>query len=74
MPGGPGQTTLHFPDNSVTLKWLGAKKASATFAGMKPFDVDVTTTEGMTQFVFEGKPYFWVSDRRAAELELRSLR
>jgi hypothetical protein len=41
---------------------------------MKPFDVDVTTTEGMTQFIFEGKPYFWVSDRRAAELELQSLR
>ena len=73
-PGGPGETTLHFPDNTVTLKWLGAKKASATFAGMNPFDVDVTTTEGTTQFVFEGKPYFWVSDRRAAELELQSLR
>jgi hypothetical protein len=41
---------------------------------MKPFDVDVTTAEGMTQFVFEGKPYFWVSDRRAAEFELQSLR
>jgi hypothetical protein len=58
----------------VTLKWLGAKKASATFAGMNPQDVDVTTAEGMTQFLFEGKPYCWVSDRRAAELELQSLR
>jgi hypothetical protein len=73
-PGGPGETTLHFPDNTVTLKWLGANRASATFAGMEPSDVDVTTTEGMTQFIFEGKPYFWVSDRRAAELELQSLR
>jgi hypothetical protein len=52
----------------------GAKKASATFAGMNPQDVDVTTTEGTTQFLFEGKPYFRVSDRRAAELELQSLR
>ena len=74
LPGGPGETTLHFPDNTVALKWLGPKKASATFAGMKAFDVEVTTSEGMTQFVFEGKPYFWVSDRRAAELELQSLR
>ena len=73
-PGGPGETTLHFPDNTVTLKWLGAKRASATFAGMNPRDVDVTTTEGMTQFLFDGKPYFWVSDRRAAELELQTLR
>jgi hypothetical protein len=54
-PSGPGQTTLHFPDNTVTLKWLGAKMATATF-------------------LFEGKPYYWVSDRRAAELELQSLR
>jgi hypothetical protein len=73
-PGGPGKTTLYFPDNEVTLNWLGARRASATFAGMKPFDVDVTTAEGMTQFIFEGRPYFWVSDRRAAELELQSLR
>ena len=34
----------------------------------------MTTTEGMTQFLFDGKPYFWVSDRRAAELELQTLR
>ena len=73
-PGGPGETTLHFPDNTVTLKWLAANKASATFAGMHPQDVDVTTAEGTTQFLFEGKPYFWVSDRRAAELELQALR
>ena len=72
--GGPGQTTLHFPDNTVTLKWLSATKASAIFEGMNPQDVDVTTAEGTTQFLFEGKPYFWVSDRRAAELELKALR
>lgn len=72
-PGGPGKTTLHFPDNKVTLEWRGAGKASATFEGMNPQDVAVTSTEGTTQFLFEGKPYFWVSDRRAAEAELKSL-
>ena len=41
---------------------------------MNPQDVDVTMAEGMTQIRFEGKPYFCVSDRRAAELELQSLR
>lgn len=41
---------------------------------MKPQEVAVTTAEGTTQFVFEGKTYFYVSDRRAAELELKSLR
>jgi hypothetical protein len=74
-PATAGQTTaLHFPDNSVTLKWLGGNRASATFAGMNPVEVTVTSTEGVTTFTFEGKPYFWVSDRTAAALELKSVR
>jgi hypothetical protein len=72
-PGGPGKTTLHFPDNKVTLEWRGPGKASATFEGMNPRDVTVTSTEGTTTFVFDDKPYFWVSDRRAAEAELKTL-
>lgn len=73
-PGGPGRTTLHFPDNKVTLEWRGGSKASATFEGMNPRDVTVTTAEGTTTFVFDDKPYFWVSDRRAAQAELENLR
>jgi uncharacterized protein len=72
-PGAPGETTLHFPDNSVTLKWQGGKLAAATFAGMNPQDVAVTTAEGVTRFTFEGKPYFYVSDRGAAAAALKTL-
>ena len=73
-PGGPGSTILHFPDNKVTLTWQGASRASALFEGMVPKDVTVTTTEGMTSFTFDGKPYFYVSDRAKAPLELKSLK
>jgi len=73
-PGASGRTTLHFPDNSVTLEWRGGDRAAATFAGMSPQDVTVTTAEGVTRFTFEGKPYFYVSDRGAAAAALDTLR
>jgi hypothetical protein len=41
---------------------------------MNPREVTVTSTEGTTTFLFDGKPYFWVSDRRAADAELETLR
>jgi hypothetical protein len=72
-PGASGKTTLHFPDNSVTLEWHGSGKASATFEGMNPQDVSVTTAEGVTRFTFEDKPYFYVSDRAAAAAALKTL-
>jgi len=71
--GAPGETVLHFPDNTVKLKWLGADKASATFEGMYPQDVSYTTTEGITRFTFEDRPYFYVSDRNLATQEIKKL-
>jgi hypothetical protein len=36
--------------------------------------VRFSTAEGTTQFIFEGKTYFYVSDRGAAEMEIKNLR
>ena len=72
-PGASGQTTLHFPDNAVTLEWRGEGRAAATFEGMNPRDVGVTTADGVTRFEFDGKPYFYVSDREAAAAALKEL-
>jgi len=72
--GASGQATLHFPDNAVTLEWRGEGRATATFEGMNPRDVSVTTAEGVTRFEFDGKPYFYVSDREAAAAALKKLR
>ncbi len=73
-PGASGQTKLHFPDNAVTLEWRGEGRAAATFEGMNPRDVTVATGEGVTRFEFDGKPYFYVSDREAAAAALKKLR
>jgi heat shock protein HslJ len=73
-PGASGQTVLHFPDNVVTLTWRSATSATATFEGMVPMAVTVSTTGGVTKFVFEDKVYFWVTDRRAAAEQLKTLK
>jgi heat shock protein HslJ len=73
-PGASGQTVLHFPDNTVTLTWRGATNAMATFEGMVPMAVTVATAGGATKFVFEDKVYFWVSDRRAAAEQIKTLK
>lgn len=72
--GTSGETVLHFPDNSVTLRWQGGGKATATFAGMVPKDITVTTADGVTRFPFEDKVYFFASDRAVAAAQLKTLR
>lgn len=72
--GTSGETVLYFPDSTVTLRWLGGSKATATFAGMVPKDITVSTAEGVTRFPFEDKVYFYVSDRGKAASELKTLR
>ena len=45
-----------------------------TFEGMKPQPVRFNTSEGATQFIFEDKTYFYVSDRESARLEVQNFR
>jgi len=73
-PGGPGKTVINYPDQKITLNWRGPRRGSVIFEGMKPQPVRFSTTEGTTQFIFEGKTYFYVSDRGAAEMEVRNFR
>jgi len=71
--GGPGSTVLSFPDNTVTINWLGGGKATATFTGMVPMSVTISTADGVTRFPFEDKVYFYASDRATAAAQLDSL-
>lgn len=73
-PGGPGKTVVRYPDQTITLSWRGPKRGNATFEGMKPQPVTFTTAEGTTEFIFEGKTYFYVSDPGAARMEVRNFR
>jgi heat shock protein HslJ len=72
--GTSGETVLHFPDNTVTLQWLGGGTATATFSGMVPKDITFSTADGATRFTFEGKVYFFASDRSVAAAQLKTLR
>ncbi len=70
-PGGRGKTVVRYPDQTITLNWRNARRGSVTFEGMKPQPARFSTSEGTTQFVFEGKTYFYVSDPGAAEMEVK---
>lgn len=71
-PGGHGKTVLHYPDQTITLNWHGGRHVSVIFEGMKPQRTTYNTSEGTTQFVFEDKTYFYISDRDAAKMEVRN--
>jgi hypothetical protein len=71
--GEDGETVLSFPDNTVTITWLGGDKAMATFAGMVPREITVATADGVTRFPFEDKVYFYTSDRAKAAAEIERL-
>jgi hypothetical protein len=73
-PGGRGKTVVRYPDQTITLNWRGAARGNVTFEGMKPQPVTFTTAEGTTQFIFEDKTYFYVSNRDAARMEVRNFR
>lgn len=73
-PGGPGKTVVHYPDQKITLNWRGRNRVAVTFEGMKPQQLTFNTSEGNTQFIYEGKAYFYVSDSGAAEMEVKHFR
>ena len=73
-PGGRGRTVLRYPDQTITLNWRGGRRVNVTFEGMKPQPLTYNTSEGTTQFIFEDKTYFYVSDRDAARMEVQNFR
>ena len=73
-PGGRGRTVLRYPDQTITLNWRGGRRVSVTFEGMKPQPLTYNTAEGATQFMFEGKTYFYISNRDAARMEVQNFR
>jgi heat shock protein HslJ len=72
--GQPGDTVLHFPDNTVTITWLAGGRATARFEGMVPKPITVSTVSGVTTFPFEDKTYFYASDRATAAAQLKTRR
>jgi len=73
-PGGPGKTVINYPDQKITVNWRGPRRGSVIFEGMKPQPMRFSTSEGTTQFIFEGKTYYYVSNRGMAEWEIKNFR
>ena len=68
------RTVLHFPDQKLEMIWKPRKVVELQFEGMVPKTTTYATAEGETNFVFEDKTYFYISDRGMAEWEIKNFR
>jgi hypothetical protein len=67
-------TTLRFPDQTLTMVWKPGKQVELHFEGMVPKTVRYAASEGETNFVFEGKTYYYFSDQGRARYEVEHFR
>lgn len=63
-------TTLHYPDQTLKLVWKSGKQVELHFEGMVPQTAHYATAEGETNFQFEDKTYFYISNRDLARDEV----
>lgn len=68
------RTELRYPDQTIELTWRSGNTVGLQFEGMVPQEARYATSEGETNFVFEGKTYFYYSDKSLAQREFESFR
>jgi hypothetical protein len=68
--GRKTSTTLRFPDQTLKMIWKPGKQVELLFEGMVPKIVRYASSEGETNFVFEGKTYYYFSDKGRARYEV----
>ena len=68
------KTALHFPDMNMRIVWKGGNQVVLHFEGMNPQDATYSTSEGETDIFYEGKTYFYSSDKGKAEWEVKNFR
>jgi hypothetical protein len=64
-------TILRYPDIEIKLHW---HQLGVEMEGMEPVQTTYSTREGETNFVVEGKTYFFIADKRAAKREVENFR
>jgi hypothetical protein len=72
--GQKARTTLRFPDQTIELTWQTRNRVGLQFEGMQPKDARYSNSEGETNWVFEGKTYYYFSDKDRARSEVQRLR
>lgn len=73
-PEGMRITQLDFPDISMKLHWHDGNRVGVEIEGSKTVQTKFATGEGETNFLMDGKTYFYISDRNMAESELRNFK
>ncbi len=64
-------SVLHFPDQKLKMVWKPQNVVELHFEGMVPMTAEYVTYEGETNFVFEDKTYFYISNPDMAAMEVR---
>jgi hypothetical protein len=72
--GQKARTTLRLPDQKIELTWRTRNRVGLQFEGMVPKEARYSTSEGETNWVFEGKTYYYFSDKGRARSEVQRLR
>jgi hypothetical protein len=68
------RTELRYPDQTIQLTWRPGNRVGLQFEGMKPTEARYSTSEGETNWVYEGKTYYYFSDKGRAQSEWRNFR
>jgi hypothetical protein len=72
--GRKARTELRFPDQTIQLTWQSGNRVGLQFEGMVPKEARYSTSEGETNWVFEGKTYYYFSDKGRARSEFQNFR
>lgn len=65
------RTALHYPDQTIKLVWKSGNTVELRFEGMNPQSVRFASSEGETNFQFEDKTYYYISNKDAARMEVQ---
>ncbi len=68
------RTELRYPDQTIQLTWQSGNRVGLQFEGMVPKEARYSTSEGETNWVFEGKTYYYFSDKGRAQSEFQNFR
>jgi hypothetical protein len=68
------RTEVRYPDQTIQLTWRPGNRVGLQFEGMKPMEARYSTSEGETNWVFEGKTYYYFSDKGRAASEWQKFR
>ena len=67
-------TALKYPDNELKLHWHRGNNVGVSISGVETVQTTYSTSEGETDFELDGKTYFYISDRKAARMELKNFK